>query len=124
MKENFFYSKSFIFGLLIVFILLFVAAGRGAYRSYKINQEVKSLRGKIEELNKSNLELTEMEKYLQSDEFLEKEARLKLNVVREGEKLVIIKQPEGVVAVEEKQPIERKEIPNIQKWWKFFFGKR
>jgi len=124
MKENFFYSKSFIFGLLIVFILLFVAAGREAYRSYKINQEVRSLREKLEELNKNNSELAEMEKYLQSDEFLEKEARLKLNVVREGEKLVIIKQPEGAVVVEEKQIAEEKETPNIQKWWKFFFGKR
>ena len=121
MKEKFFYSKTFILGLLIVFVLLFVAAGREAYRSYRINQEIKDLQEKIEELNKGNLELAEMEKYLQSDEFLEKEARLKLNVVREGEKLVIIKQPEGETVSEEKQQTEEKEISNIQKWWRYFF---
>jgi cell division protein FtsB len=124
MKENFFSSKTFILGLLIVFILLFVAAGREAYRSYGIGQEIKDLQGKIEELNKSNLELAEMEKYLQSDEFLEKEARLKLNVVREGEKLVIIKQPEGEIVTEEKQIAEERETSNIQKWWRYFFKKR
>lgn len=124
MKENFFQSKIFIFGLLIVFVLLFIAAGREAYRNYKIGQDIKNLEEKIEELNKSNLELAEMEKYLQSDEFLEKEARLKLNVVKEGEKLVIIKQPEGEIMNEEKQQIEEKEISNIQKWWRYFFNKR
>ena len=123
MAENFFHSKPFIFGLLIIFILVIIAAGREGYRNYKINQEIRNLRDKIEVLQKSNEELAEMEKYLQSDEFLEKEARLKLNLIRDGEKLVIIKRSEEPRLGEVKSEEENEEIPNIQKWWQYFFGK-
>jgi len=124
MAENFFHSKIFIFGLLIIFILVVVAAGREGYRNYKINQEIKNLQRRIEELSKTNTELSEMEKYLRSDEFLEKEARLKLNLIREGEKLVIIKKSEEESVPEEQKTEEIKNISNIQKWWKYFFNKK
>ena len=124
MVENFFHSKAFIFGLLIIFILIVIAAGREGYRNYKINQEIKNLQKKIEELSKANTELSEMEKYLQSDEFLEKEARLKLNLIREGEKLIIIKKSEEPRLEEVKSEEVNKKIPNIRKWWEYFFGKK
>ena len=124
MAENFFHSKPFIFGLLIIFILVIIAAGREGYRNYKINQEIKNLQKKIDELNKTNTELSEMEKYLQSDEFLEKEARLKLNLIREGEKLVIIKRSEEPKLEEAKPEDRNKKIPNILKWWEYFFGEK
>lgn len=124
MRENFFYSKTFIFSLLIILILIVIASGREAYRNYKINQEIRNLQKKIDELRDSNTELGELEKYLQSDEFLEKEARLKLNLLKDGEKLVIIKQLEEEPVLEEKKSEENKNIPNILKWWEYFFGKR
>jgi len=124
MRESFWHSKYFI-GILVIFLVLVtIASGREAYRNYKVNQEIKNLEKKIEELQKSNAELGELEKYLQSDEFLEKEARLKLNLIKDGEKLVIIKRPEGESIIEEQKPEEQnKNIPNILKWWEYFFGK-
>ncbi|MFZ5559219.1 MAG: FtsB family cell division protein [Patescibacteria group bacterium] len=124
MKENFWHSKIFIFGLLIILILLVIASGREAYRNYKINQEIRGLQKKIDELKESNKELTELEKYLQSPEFLEKEARLKLNLIKDGEKLVIIKRSEEESNLKESKPEENKNIPNILKWWEYFFGRR
>lgn len=124
MKENFFHSKSFIFSLLIVLVLLLIVSGREAYRNYKINQEIKNLQKKIDELRKSNAELNELGRYLQSDEFLEKEARLKLNLIKDGEKLIIIKRSEEEISPEEKKVEENKNIPNILKWWEYFFGKK
>ena len=124
MSENFFHSKPFIFGLLIIFALVVIAAGREGYRNYKIGQEIKNLQDKIEALQKSNEELAEMEKYLQSDEFLEKEARLKLNLIREGENLVIIKRSEKEPELEEPPEEKNEKISNIQKWWEYFFSRR
>ena|SRR4030042_3083479 len=125
MKDNFFQSKYFIFVLAGFFILLIIAAGREGYRNYQISQEIDNLEEKIEDLNRSNDELAEMEKYLQSDEFWEKEARLKLNLIKEGEKLVIIKKSEEsqILQGQEKETKENGKISNPQKWWNYFFGK-
>ncbi len=122
MKENFWHSKYFIGFLLIFLILVLIASGRESYFRYKINQEIRSLERKIEDLQKSNTELSELENYLQSNEFLEKEARLKLNLIKDGEKLVIIKKSDEEPVLEEQETEENKNIPNILKWWEYFFG--
>jgi len=106
---------------MIFLVLIIIASGRESYRNYRVNQEIKNLQRKIEELQKINTELSELEKYLQSDEFLEKEARLKLNLIRDGEKLVIIKRAEEELSSDEVKPEENKNIPNILKWWEYFF---
>ena len=122
MSEKFLHSKYSLFILFVVFLLLVIALGRESYLNYQTNQEIKELQKKIEELKKNNVEMAEMEKYFQSEEFLEKEARLKLNLIRDGEKLIIIKEEENdLVDDEEKEDSEK--IPNFRKWLKYFFGK-
>jgi len=122
MSNKLLYSKSFIVFLVIILILVAIALGRESYRNFRINQNIKNLEKKIEELRISNEELAEMERYFQSEEFLEKEARLKLNLTKPGEKLIIIKQiKQDLEEIEQKQGIA-KEISNIQKWWEYFFG--
>lgn len=115
------YSKSFIVFLIIVLILVAIALGRESYRYYRVNQEIKALGKRIEELEKSNEEFSRMQDYFQSEEFLEKEARLKLNLAKPGEKLIIVKVPEGFEGEEDKI-IE--EVSNIQHWWEYFFGEK
>ena len=117
------YSKPFITFLIIVLILVIIALGRESYRYFRISQEIKNLEQKIAEIEKSNEELTKMEEYFQSEEFLEKEARLKLNLTKSGEKLIIVKQQENILEEKEKE-IVAKEISNIQKWWDYFFGEK
>ena len=121
-SEKFLHSKYSLFILFVVFLLLVIALGRESYLNYQTNQEIKELQKKIEELKKNNVEMAEMEKYFQSEEFLEKEARLKLNLIRDGEKLIIIKEEENdLVDDEEKEDSEK--IPNFRKWLKYFSGK-
>ncbi len=91
MPENFLYSKYSLFVLLLIFLSLIVALGRETYLNFKISQEINKLEQEIEGLKRENAEMAEIEKQLQSKEFLEKEGRLKLNLVRDGEKLIIIK---------------------------------
>ena len=121
MPEKFFYSKYSLVVLMLLFLLLVVALGREGYFNYRTNQEIKRLQQQIDELQKNNSDAAEMEKYFQSQEFLEKEAKLKLNLVREGEKLIIVKQEENLPSGESAQN-KTENISNIKKWWLYFFG--
>lgn len=123
MAKKLLYSKSFITFLIIILILIIIALGRESYHYFRISQQIKDLEKGIKELEKTNEELARMEEYFQSEEFLEKEARLKLNLAKLGEKLIIVKTPEGLEEAQEKEVIS-KEISNIQKWWEYFFGKK
>lgn len=121
MAKKLLYSKTFIIFLVIVLILIVIALGRESYRYFRIGQEIKDLEKRIEDLEASNEELAWMEEYFQSEEFLEKEARLKLNLTKPGEKLIIVKTPERLEG-EEQETTVAKEISNIQRWWEYFFG--
>lgn len=122
MKKKLLYSKSFIIFLFLILILTAIGLGRESYRYFRINQGIKDLEERIEELETSNEELSKMEEYFKSEEFLEKQARLKLNLTKPGEKLIIIKQiEEDLEEITQKEGIA-KEISNIKKWFDYFFG--
>jgi len=121
MREKFIYSKYSIFALAIIFLLLVIVLGRESYFNYQTSQEIKKLQNKIDEMQKNNGDLAETEKYFQSEEFLEKEAKLKLNLVRDGEKLIIVKQEKTIAPTEVQEKTEN--ISNIKKWWLYFFDK-
>jgi len=123
MPENFLYSKYSPFIAVVIFLLVVTALGRESYINYQTNREIKELQEKIEELKKNNLELAEMEKYFQSEEFLEKEARLKLNLIRDGEKLIIVKEEENNLTEGQDEAKKMENISNFRKWWRYFFGK-
>jgi cell division protein FtsB len=117
------YSKFFIAFLVIIFVLALIALGRESYRYFRVSQNIKNLEERIENLETKSEELSKMEGYFQSEEFLEKEARLKLNLTKPGEKLIIIKTPEDLEEGQEQEGVVAKEIFNIQKWWNYFFSK-
>lgn len=99
-----------------------MALAKESYRFFEINQEIGDLENNIEKTKKENEELIKMKEYFNSSDFLEKEARLKLNVLKPGEKLIIVKHPENLE--EEINKEEVKNISNISLWWKYFFSKQ
>lgn len=123
MKNNF--SNSKYSGLILAVILVFVviALGRESYRYFKISQEIRDLEKQIEEFKKNNDELLKMKDYFQSKEFLRDEARWKLNLVKEGEKLIIISNEESLL--EENKPEEKQiKTSNIKLWLEYFFSEK
>jgi cell division protein FtsB len=124
MGEKFFYSKYFIIFLALVLILVVVALGRESYRNFRIGREVKDLEKKTENLKISIDDLLKTQDFFHSQEFLEKEARLKLNLIKPGEKLIIVTQQEEPEEKAEQKETAAKEISNIQRWWEYFFGKK
>lgn len=128
-------SRITLFFLLLGFIWLVVNVVNIYYRKYKINKEIEDLKAQIASAQKSNQQISEMIDYLGSRDFLEKEAREKLNMKKPGEEVVIIEPPKqqatsakevlsGKNETEKKDNLAQEQPEsesNLAKWWKFFF---
>jgi cell division protein FtsB len=105
-------------------ILVLVFTGYFVYRERQGQREeaqnVKSLEGQIAKMEKDNLDLGALVKYLRSNDFVEKEAREKLNMQMPGEQVVVMseKKVNGASTIGESQ--ENKE--NWELWWEYFFN--
>lgn len=91
----------------------------------KINLEVKELEEQISKFEKNNQKLEQLSGYLQTDDFKEKEAKENLDLIKEGEKVVIVKKAQIKKIVEEpadKKPEIEVKRPNYYWWWHYFFG--
>ncbi len=127
-----------ILGLMILIAISYPLA-KNISKQYNINKEVKELGQEIAELEEKNLELANLIEYIESDQFIQEQARLNLNYKKEGEEVAVIKDKEEGDNAEEKidNSINKsiynirglgkikaeKEINNPVKWWKYFFNK-
>jgi len=110
--------------------LIGVAYGKKIYRDRQIQKEIAKLQQEIEQLNQENSRLNNLVNYFSSQDFKEKEAREKLNLQKEDEKVVIFKKEsmyhgEEVQDKKESQPLTDEaedKVPNWKKWWQYFFG--
>ena len=110
----------FIFILALFLIGIIVAFGREGYGNYQLNKEITDLKKEIESLKENNEELSNLVDYYNSEKSLEEEARLKLNLMKEGEKLVIISTEEK--AVSGSPPLSnngKKQFSNLDKWLEY-----
>jgi len=121
MKNNFFHSKYFILFLVIVFVFVLISLGRESYRYFKVSEEIKNLENKIKELKQGNEELTNTKTYFNSKEFLEDEARKKLNMVKEGESVIIITSDSEIAPLSITD--SKQKISNFKLWFEYFFRK-
>ncbi len=115
--------------LLNVGILAFVAWGfAGEYvRDRELQEEIRLLQTVSEELERSNLELADMSRRFSGKGQLEREARLKLNLMKPGEQVVVIKDPlsPGIIEAERTEPVpdvrgSEWRMSNIRKWLEYF----
>jgi cell division protein FtsB len=130
-------SKIFLFLVILALITVAVNVGRESYRKYQLTQEINRLKLEIERIEGKNKQLANLMEYLKQEPYLEKEARLKLNLKKPGEKVVILSDwsdKEISSEASEKgnsfnnqeakiltQP-QKKEIANYWKWWEYFFA--
>lgn len=69
-----------------------------------------------------NKELKKILSEIKSTDFIEKQARDKLGLAKEGETVVIIPQEALERVLGESKRIENIELPNWLGWWKVFFN--
>jgi cell division protein FtsL len=132
-KKRFLTSKFLLFFLIIVFIWSVIACIKITYKKKQMVKESEELQAEISKIQEENKQLGSIKNILTNPSFLEKEAKRRLNLKREGEEVVIV--PEGeinqVVKGAENEEVEQiggnsasvesKEETNLRKWWRYFF---
>ncbi|MFH1890341.1 MAG: septum formation initiator family protein [Candidatus Kuenenbacteria bacterium] len=108
---------------MLVLFLLLIFVGRAIIKEKQGQREtigtISALQAEINQLEGKNFELASMIKYLRSNDFIEREARGKLNMQKEGESVIIIPQAkEGLVAG---ASAGDRNMPNYLRWWRYFF---
>ncbi|MBU4142579.1 septum formation initiator family protein [Patescibacteria group bacterium] len=126
--KKIFSSRTVLFLLLLAFVWLSLVLVRAFYKKRQLDQEIGALKSEVEKMDKKGQELNQFLGYFSSQDYLEKEAKDKLNLKKEGENVVMVQEPAAEAAKENNNsapagaaisaPVEEN---NLVKWWKFFF---
>ena len=118
-------SKVFLFFITLALIGLTISLGQESYRKYQLTKEINKLELEIERLEKKDQQMANLLEYFKEGSYLEKEARLKLNLKKPGEKVVVISQSAGAEfnerIVVETEDVVSNETTNFWEWWEYFF---
>lgn len=71
-------------------IMISLALTQETYRRYQIQKEIEDLRVQAEKKERDNQKLSGMISYFKTQDFQEKEAKEKLSVQKEGEKVLMV----------------------------------
>ncbi len=123
--NNFFYrlfsSQRFLAILCLGFLIMILFPLAKTYTQKKIlEKEIAEVQKEIDSFERDNQEMKEMIEYLQSEQFLEEQARLNLNLKKPGEQVVVINNEARNLEVKESEQNEV-EGGNLAKWWRYFF---
>lgn len=111
--------RTIILFLVIVFALFFTTSVvKKMWSVYKAGGRLAREQATVDQLAKENEELKKSIDYAKSREFVEKEARDKLNLSLSGETVVVLPQ---VQATASSNTVLAKNVPNWQRWWQLFF---
>ena len=118
----FFNSRWFLIFAIILTLFSFFAFFRAFYYDYKIEREIDNLKEEADKLETKKIEMMEMLDYAQSENFVKEKARLELNMVEPGEKMMIIPNDDSALEISQKDVVELNEQSNFKKWWNYFFN--
>lgn len=121
----------------ILIVLLSVTFGREFFRDRSIQKEITQLQGQADQLAVRNLSLSQLQTAIQTQSFIEREARLKLGMKKPGEEVVVIQEQTPVdisqngTSTDPSDPLDfvldetssKERIANPTKWWYYFFRK-
>ncbi len=131
--QSLFSSKYFFIILIICILIVLIQWVLLIPKSSNTYDEIKHARNEVQELESQQKKLQELNTFLQSDFFAEKEARTKLGMQKKDEHVIVL---DSNVAPKN-EPLERGEknfsqaadsgkISNEEKnsasWWQYFFG--
>jgi cell division protein FtsB len=122
------FSGIFFLAGLAVLILVGVSLGKEAYRKRQIQKEIDGLQTQISQMDQENSNMENLIGYLSSTDFQEKEAREKLNLQKDDEKMIVLRKDPLQEASNQPEKTENTaatpedRTPNWQKWWRSFFA--
>ena len=112
-------SGFFLLVSIVALIILGLAFARDYKKKAQLESEIKSWQNKIATLEKKNQDLNSLIEYYTSDEFMEKEMRLRLGLKKPGEQVVVL--PSEDSGMEATNADTDSVKSNWQKWWNYFF---
>ncbi len=123
--DNFFYrlvtSQRFLAIIGLVFLLLIIIPLAKTYSQRRlVEKEIADVQQEINDFENNNQELKDMIAYLESDQSLEEQARLNLNLKKPGEQVLIIEDSD-LKKSENSTDSQEKLVNNFVKWWRYFF---
>jgi len=114
-------KKRFFQIIIIIFGVGFIVKLRGdLLRLLRATQRIKVEEERILKLEEKRRELSQKYQYYQTPEFIEEEARNKLNMARPGETIVIIPPNLNEIINHSKSQVNSP-LPNWRQWWNLFF---
>jgi len=112
--------------VLVINLLLLCFFSFNLFREYfknrQLNKEINKLEVMASELEAKNLDILNMVEYLDTEEFLEQEARLKLGLQKPGETSIVVNIPETEARRLEVLNKDEDVTSNFKKWFLYFFG--
>ena len=115
-------SQRFLAIIGLVFLLAVVFPLLKTYNQRRlVEQEIADIQNQIQEFENQNQQLSELLAYLQSDQSLEDQARLNLNLKKPGEAVIVIENKDKAVR-ELSAAAAAAEGGKLAKWWRYFFN--
>ncbi|MFA6446787.1 MAG: septum formation initiator family protein [Patescibacteria group bacterium] len=116
----------FLVANVAVLLVVGVSTVRETYRGWTVDNEIKALEQKAQDLEGKKNELADMAIKMQSQDFIEQEARAKLGLQKPGEKVVILEGVsvgqatwKGSQSAADSKAVDLYES-NPHKWWRYF----
>ncbi len=118
-------SRIFFIFLIPIFLALLVGIFQQFYQRYQVKKDLDKLDAEIANFSEQKEDLNKLIDYYKNESNLENEARVRLNLKKEGEEVVIIlptatSTGEGNgINSQGSENIEN--LPNYKQWWYYFF---
>ncbi|MDD4412659.1 MAG: septum formation initiator family protein [Patescibacteria group bacterium] len=124
-KENRRFNK-----ILVTISLLLIVSGisfllfKRVSNKKIVDEQIKELEMEIAKAESSNTDLKKMVEYLESDGYLEEQARLNFNLKKEGENVIQLQEPSKnpTSSADVSQNSVNQDDPNVKKWIEYFFA--
>lgn len=115
-------TKKLVSGLILVFVIFtIVSLARNVYNLVQTGKQLEKTEKKIQGLKQDQGNLKKDLDRVESDQFIEEEARKKLNYVK-GEEVVVILPKENTD--QQQETLNKKPLSNWQKWLNLLFGEK
>lgn len=118
--------RTFLLINLVILFLVTLSFGREFVRNYEIDREINQLEQRALSLEQQNQDILQLAERLKTDDYLEQEGRLRLGLMKPGESVAIISEPEageaGEALSEPEDESSAAALSNPRLWWRYFFG--
>lgn len=119
---------------ILVFLMILFPLMKKINKQRELNNEINELEQEKAYYVDRGSELTNIVEYLNSDQFIDEQARLNLNYKKDGEEVVVINGDNSESSVDKYKSSyvydldlsenKNEEISNASRWFNYFFGKK